>query len=119
VARPAGEDQTCQSTQMEQNHPAAGADPEPTDFVWEADILRNIQLLPRGEIGNTGFYVRGGGAEIRLVLLDEAWCTAPGIFNFFSVFNGDAIPQYHPYQRQYAGQPGTEAGCRRELWISA
>src|SRR6185437_14604112 len=41
----------------------------------EKDVLRTISLLPgvqaAGE-GNTGFFVRGGGADQNLILLDEA-----------------------------------------------
>ncbi|MBC7652288.1 MAG: carboxypeptidase-like regulatory domain-containing protein, partial [Deinococcales bacterium] len=41
----------------------------------EKDVLKTIQLLPgiktAGE-GNSGFYVRGGGADQNLILLDEA-----------------------------------------------
>ncbi|HXS35662.1 MAG TPA: TonB-dependent receptor [Flavipsychrobacter sp.] len=61
----------------------------------EVDILKAIQLLPgvqnAGE-GNTGFYVRGGGPDQNLVLLDEAVVYNTGhLFGFFSVFNSDAI----------------------------
>ncbi|GHA59171.1 TonB-dependent receptor [Pontibacter akesuensis] len=61
----------------------------------EVDIMRTVQLLPgvksAGE-GSTGFYVRGGGADQNLVLLDQATVYNPGhLFNFFSVFNSDAI----------------------------
>ena len=61
----------------------------------EVDILKTIQLLPgvggAGE-GNTGFYVRGGGPDQNLILLDEAVVYNTGhLFGFFSVFNGDAI----------------------------
>jgi hypothetical protein len=64
-------------------------------FMGEMDILKTIQLLPgvqsAGE-GNTGFYVRGGGPDQNLVLLDEAVVYNTGhLFGFFSVFNGDAI----------------------------
>ncbi|MFI5163814.1 MAG: carboxypeptidase-like regulatory domain-containing protein [Bacteroidia bacterium] len=64
-------------------------------FMGEMDILKTIQLLPgvqsAGE-GNTGFYVRGGGPDQNLVLLDEAVLYNTGhLFGFFSVFNGDAI----------------------------
>jgi len=64
-------------------------------FMGETDILKTIQLLPgvqsAGE-GNSGFYVRGGGPDQNLVLLDEAvvYNTAH-LFGFFSVFNGDAV----------------------------
>ncbi len=61
----------------------------------EVDILKTIQLLPgimaAGE-GNTGFYVRGGGPDQNLVLLDDAVVYNTGhLFGFFSVFNSDAI----------------------------
>jgi len=61
----------------------------------EVDILKSIQLLPgvlsSGE-GNAGFYVRGGGPDQNLVLLDEAVVyNASHMLGFFSVFNADAI----------------------------
>ena len=61
----------------------------------EVDILKIIQLLPgiqsSGE-GNSGFYVRGGGPDQNLILLDEAVVYNPGhLFGFFSVFNSDAL----------------------------
>lgn len=61
----------------------------------ESDILKAIQLLPgvqsAGE-GNSGFYVRGGGPDQNLVLLDDAVVYNTGhLFGFFSIFNSDAI----------------------------
>jgi len=61
----------------------------------EVDILKTFQLMPgvrnAGE-GNTGFYVRGGGPDQNLILLDDAIVYNTGhLFGFFSVFNGDAI----------------------------
>jgi len=61
----------------------------------EVDILKAIQLLPgvmsSGE-GNSGFYVRGGGPDQNLVLLDEAVVYNSGhMLGFFSVFNADAL----------------------------
>lgn len=61
----------------------------------EVDVLKTIQLLPgvlsSGE-GNSGFYVRGGGPDQNLVLLDEAVVYNSGhLLGFFSVFNPDAI----------------------------
>lgn len=61
----------------------------------EVDILKAIQLLPgvlsSGE-GTSGFYVRGGGPDQNLVLLDEAVVYNSGhMLGFFSVFNADAI----------------------------
>lgn len=61
----------------------------------EVDILKALQLLPgvkTGGEGSAGFYVRGGGPDQNLVLLDEAVVYNTGhLFGFFSVFNSDAI----------------------------
>jgi hypothetical protein len=64
-------------------------------FMGETDILKTLQLLPgvrnAGE-GNSGFYVRGGGPDQNLILLDEAVVYNSGhLFGFFSVFNSDAV----------------------------
>lgn len=64
-------------------------------FMGEVDILKTLQLLPgiqsAGE-GNSGFYVRGGGPDQNLVLIDDAVIYNPGhLFGFFSIFNADAI----------------------------
>jgi hypothetical protein len=64
-------------------------------FMGEVDILKAVQLLPgvssAGE-GNSGFYVRGGGPDQNLILLDEANVyNAAHLFGFFSVFNADAV----------------------------
>ena len=59
------------------------------------DVLKVLQFLPgvssAGE-GNSGFYVRGGGPDQNLILLDDATVyNASHLFGFFSVFNADAI----------------------------
>ena len=63
--------------------------------MGEVDILKTVQFLPgvsSGGEGNTGFYVRGGGPDQNLILLDEATVyNASHLFGFFSVFNADAI----------------------------
>ncbi len=64
-------------------------------LLGEKDILKTMQLLPgvknAGE-GNAGFYVRGGGADQNLILLDEAPVyNASHLLGFFSTFNSDAI----------------------------
>ncbi len=64
-------------------------------LMGEVDILKTLQLLPgvmSGTEGSTGFYVRGGGPDQNLVLLDEALIYNPGhMMGFFSVFNSNAI----------------------------
>ncbi len=64
-------------------------------LLGEADILKTIQLLPgvqAGTEGSSGIYVRGGGADQNLVLLDGVPVyNVNHLFGFFSVFNADAI----------------------------
>jgi len=64
-------------------------------LLGEVDILKTIQYLPgvmsNGE-GNSGFYVRGGGPDQNLILLDGSTVyNASHLFGFFSVFNADAV----------------------------
>ena len=64
-------------------------------FMGEVDIIKAIQLLPGVSSiseGGQGFYVRGGGPDQNLVLLDEGVVyNAAHLFGFFSVFNSDAV----------------------------
>ncbi|MFN0203880.1 MAG: TonB-dependent receptor domain-containing protein [Bacteroidia bacterium] len=64
-------------------------------ILGETDVLKTLTLLPGikqvGE-GSAGFYVRGGGPDQNLVLLDEAVLYNPShLLGLFSVFNGDAV----------------------------
>ncbi|TNE53535.1 MAG: TonB-dependent receptor [Bacteroidetes bacterium] len=61
----------------------------------EKDIIKTMQLIPgvksAGE-GNSGYFVRGGGSDQNLILLDEAPVyNASHLLGFFSTFNSDAI----------------------------
>jgi hypothetical protein len=64
-------------------------------LMGEADVLHVIQLTPgvqSANEGNSGFYVRGGGADQNLVLFDNATVYNPShVLGFFSVFNSDII----------------------------
>jgi hypothetical protein len=64
-------------------------------FLGEVDIMKAIQLLPgiqAGTEGSSGIYVRGGGPDQNLILLDGVPVyNASHLFGFFSVFNADAI----------------------------
>src|SRR5690554_5701221 len=61
----------------------------------ERDVLKTIQLLPgvqSGSEGSSGMYVRGGGPDQNLILIDGVPIyNATHLFGFFSVFNTDAI----------------------------
>lgn len=64
-------------------------------LLGEKDVLKVIQLMPgvqSGGEGNSGLYVRGGGADQNLIILDDATVyNAYHLFGFFSLFNGDAL----------------------------
>ncbi len=80
-------------------------------LLGEKDILKTISLFPgvksAGE-GNTGFYVRGGGADQNLILLDEATVyNASHFFGFFSTFNSDAVKDVSLYK---GGMPAEFGG---------
>lgn len=77
----------------------------------EKDVLKTIQLLPGIQAagdGNSGFYVRGGGADQNLILLDEATVYNPShLLGFFSTFNSDAIKDITVYK---GGMPAEYGG---------
>ncbi|SKC14886.1 TonB-dependent receptor [Dyadobacter psychrophilus] len=64
-------------------------------FFGEKDVIRVLQLMPgvqKGTEGQTGLYVRGGGPDQNLIILDDAVVyNASHLFGFFSVFNSDAL----------------------------
>jgi len=64
-------------------------------LLGEKDVLKVIQLMPgvqKGSEGSSGLYVRGGGADQNLIILDDATVyNAYHLFGFFSLFNGDAV----------------------------
>lgn len=64
-------------------------------LLGEKDVLKVVQLMPgvhSGSEGTSGFYVRGGGADQNLIILDDATVyNAYHLFGFFSIFNGDAL----------------------------
>jgi len=76
----------------------------------EKDILKTIQLLPgikSGGDGSAGFFVRGGGADQNLILLDEATVyNASHLLGFFSTFNSDAIKDVSIYKGEMPAQYG-------------
>jgi len=70
-------------------------------FMGEADVVKTLQLLPgvqSGTEGYAGFFVRGGGADQNLVLLDGAPVFNATHFGFFSVFNPDLLKDVNFYR---------------------
>jgi hypothetical protein len=70
-------------------------------FLGEPDVLKAIQTLPSVKAagdGNSGFYVRGGGTDQNLILLDEAIVYNPShLLGFFSTFNTDMLKDVSLY----------------------
>lgn len=64
-------------------------------MMGEADVIKVLQLLPGvhgGSEGSSGLYVRGGGPDQNLILLDGVPVyNASHLYGFFSTFNADAI----------------------------
>ncbi len=82
-------------------------------LLGEKDILKVIQLLPgvqKGTEGSTALYVRGGGADQNLILLDDAPVyNANHLFGFFSVFNNDAINNMEFFKGGFPARYGGRA----------
>ncbi len=95
VIKDVRKDENVKSTEMGMHQLSMEAVKKLPVIMGEVDVLKSLQLLPgvssAGE-GQSGFYVRGGGPDQNLILLDEAVVYNTGhLFGFFSVFNGDAI----------------------------
>jgi len=79
-------------------------------LLGEVDVVKAVQMTPgvqtAGE-GTSGFYVRGGGVDQNLILLDEAPVyNASHLMGFFSVFNADAIKDVQLYKGGIPAQHG-------------
>lgn len=82
-------------------------------FMGEVDIIKSITLLPgiqNGGEGSSGLYVRGGGPDENLMLLDEAPVyNASHLLGFFSVFNSDAIKDLQVFKGGIPAEYGGKA----------
>ncbi|GAB5519316.1 MAG: TonB-dependent receptor [Rhodothermales bacterium] len=79
-------------------------------LAGETDVLKALQFLPgvQGGIeGSSGLYVRGGGPDQNLLLLDGATVyNASHLFGFFSTFNTDAISSVTLYKGGFPARYG-------------
>ena len=82
----------------------------PTLF-GEADLLKALQMMPgvqSGGDGSTGMYIRGGGPDENLVLLDGVpLYNVSHLLGFFSVFNTDAIKNVTLYKGSFPARFGS------------
>ena len=81
----------------------------PTLF-GEADVLKTIQLMPGVQAGTEGFsgiYVRGGGPEENLLLLDGiSLYNAEHLMGIFSIFQPEAVKKVTLYKGSFPARYG-------------
>lgn len=83
--------------------------------VGEADPIRTVQLLPGVQAASdisSGLYIRGGGPDQTLVLLDNVTVYNPThAFGFFSTFNPDMLGGVTLYKGAYPASQGGRLGA--------
>ena len=103
-------DQSLKSSQMSRMDIAVEKIQQLPALFGEADVIKAIQLLPgvqSGSEGTTGLYVRGGGPDQNLILIDGVPVyNAEHLFGFFSVFNPDAINSVSLYKGGFPARFG-------------
>jgi hypothetical protein len=76
----------------------------------EKDLFKVLQLMPGvqgGNEGSSGLYVRGGGNDQNLVILDDATAyNVNHLFGVFSLFNGDAIKSVQLFKGGFPAKYG-------------
>ena len=86
----------------------------------EVDVLKAIQLLPgvqNGGEGSAGLYVRGGGPDENLVMLDGApLYNINHALGMFSVFNADAIKNVTLYKGNFPARFGSRLSSVIDVW---
>lgn len=79
-------------------------------LLGEVDVLKSLQLLPGvqgGTEGSAGLYVRGGGPDQNLYLLDGVPVyNVNHLGGFFSTFNADAISNVDLYKGGFPARFG-------------
>ncbi len=98
------------STELIKNVPA----------VLQADVFRAVQLLPGVKAASdfsSGLYIRGGGPDQTLIMLDRTTVYNPShFFGFFSTFNPDAIKDVQLYKGAYPAMYGGRLGSVLEVY---
>jgi len=79
-------------------------------FLGEADVFKTLKLMPgvqSGNEGQSGLYIRGGGPDQNLVLLDGIPVyNAEHLFGIFSVFNPDMVKNIDLYKGGFPARYG-------------
>lgn len=88
--------------------------------VLEPDVFRSLQLLPGVKAASdfsSGLYVRGGGPDQTLILLDRTTVYNPThFFGLFSTFNPDAIKDVRLFKGGYPAEYGGRLGSVLDLY---
>lgn len=88
--------------------------------VLEADVFRSIQLMPGVKAASdfsSGLYIRGGGTDQTLILLDRTTVYNPShFFGFFSTFNPDAIKDIRLFKGGYPATYGGRLGSVLDIY---
>ncbi|NNE07393.1 MAG: TonB-dependent receptor [Gemmatimonadetes bacterium] len=83
--------------------------------IGEPDPIRILYYLPGVQAASdisTGLYVRGGGPDQTLILLDEVPVYNPThAFGFFSAFNSDVVEDVALYKGAYPARYGGRLGA--------
>ena len=97
---------------------------QPTDIrkmpaLVESDLLRSLQMLPGIQAASdisSGLYVRGGGPDQTLIILDGIPVYNPShAFGFFSTFSPEAIKDVNLYKGAYPALHGGSLGALLEV----
>lgn len=79
-------------------------------LLGEADVMKTLQMLPgvqAGTDGSAGVYVRGGGPDENLILLDGIpLYNVDHVFGFFSVFTPEAIKKVSLFKGSFPARFG-------------
>jgi outer membrane receptor for ferrienterochelin and colicin len=79
-------------------------------LMGEPDVIKTLQLLPgvqAGVEGTAGLYVRGGGPDQNLTLLDGVNVyNINHFYGLFSIFNGDAVKKVTLYKSSFPARFG-------------
>jgi outer membrane cobalamin receptor len=91
-------------------------------FFGEIDLIKTLSLKPgvqSGNEGNSGLYVRGGGPDQNLILMDDALVfNASHLLGFFSLFNPDAVKNIELYKGDFPAQYGGRLSSVVDIFMS-
>lgn len=98
------------ATQMGANEIPMAQIKNTPSVLGEADVMKTIQLMPgvqAGVEGSAGLYVRGGGPDQNLILLDGVPIyNVDHLFGFFSVFTPEAIKKVTLFKSSFPARFG-------------